>query len=78
MNRRKILQQAVLTSGRVPVFIYGQKMNPVDPLPPKKLKDFVIAGHCNFDKVKRHALAEPPTLLYATWPFLRRLKGPVT
>ena len=69
MNRKKFLQQAVLTSGgilTVPVFSYGQKNNPVDPLPQEKVKDFVIAGHGNFDKVKS-MLAELPTLLYATW-----------
>jgi len=69
MNHKKFLQQAVLTSGgilTVPVFSYGQKNNPVDPLPQEKVKDFVIAGHGNFDKVKS-MLAELPTLLYATW-----------
>ena len=30
------------------------------------VKDFVIAGHGNFDKVKQ-LLQEHPTLLYATW-----------
>src|SRR6478736_4608814 len=69
MNRKKFLQQAVLTSGgllSVPVFTYGQKKNSVDPLPAEKVKDFIIAGHGNFDKVKS-MLAELPTLLYATW-----------
>src|SRR6185436_7829920 len=68
MNRKKFLQQAALTSGgiiAVPAFAYSQK-NAIDPLPPEKVKDFVIAGHGNFDKVKS-LLAEMPTLLYATW-----------
>lgn len=85
MNRKKFLQQAVLTSGgllSVPVFTYGQKKNSVDPLPQEKVKDFVIAGHGNFDKVKS-MLAELPTLLYATWDWgmvilKQRLKGQVT
>ena len=37
-----------------------------DPLPPEKVKEFVIAGHGNFDQVKK-MLVEMPTLLYATW-----------
>ena len=37
-----------------------------DPLPPEKVKEFVIAGHGNFDQVKK-MLADMPTLLYATW-----------
>jgi hypothetical protein len=68
MNRKKFLQQAALTSGGIiaaPAFAYSQK-NVIDPLPPEKVKDFVIAGHGNFDKVKS-LLAEMPTLLYATW-----------
>ena len=69
MNRKKFLQQAALTSGGIitaPVFAYSQGKNPGDPLPPEKVKNFVIAGHSNFDKVKS-MLAEMPTLLYATW-----------
>jgi len=69
MNRKKFLQQAALTSGgiiTVPVFALGQNKNPGDPLPPEKVKEFVIAGHGNFDKVKS-MLTELPTLLYATW-----------
>ena len=50
-----------------PMFIYGQnKASVADPLPPEKVKEFVIAGHGNFDKVKQ-MLAESPTLLYSTW-----------
>jgi len=69
MNRKKFLQQAALTSGgivTVPVFAFAENKNPGDPLPPEKVKEFVIAGHGNFDKVKS-MLNEMPTLLYATW-----------
>ena len=68
MNRKKFLQQAVLTGGSiltVPVAALSQT-NSLDPLPPEKVKDFVIAGHGNIDKVKS-MLGEIPTLLYATW-----------
>ncbi|NJO25533.1 MAG: hypothetical protein HC867_06895, partial [Bacteroidia bacterium] len=37
-----------------------------DPLPADKVKEFVIAGHGNMDKVKQ-MLAEHPTLIYSTW-----------
>jgi len=69
MNRKKFLQQAALTSGgiiTVPVLSFSQSNNPGDPLPAEKVKDFVIAGHGNLEKVKS-LLAEMPTLLYATW-----------
>src|SRR5215467_7759871 len=68
MNRKKFLQHAALTSGGLltfPAFSYSHT-NSIDPLPQEKVKDFVIAGHGNFDKVKS-MLAEMPTLLYATW-----------
>jgi hypothetical protein len=70
MNRKKFLQQTILTSGSMialPLFTIGQnKPLEGDPLPPEKVKEFVIAGHGNFDKVKT-MLTELPTLLYATW-----------
>jgi hypothetical protein len=37
-----------------------------DPLPAALVKDFVIAGHGNFDKVKQ-MLGEKPELLYSTF-----------
>src|ERR1700692_13212 len=70
MNRKKFLQQTILSSGcmiAAPLFTNGQNKQPEgDPLPPEKVKEFVIAGHGNFDKVKI-MLTELPTLLYATW-----------
>src|SRR5438045_1530128 len=70
MNRKKFLQQTALTTGS---FIAAStlvnaknKDQDADPLPPEKVKEFVIAGHGNFDKVKS-MLAELPTPLYATW-----------
>lgn len=69
MNRKKFLQHAALTGSgviTVPLFSFGQPKDPTDPLPPEKVKDFVIAGHGNLDKVKS-LLAEMPTLLYSTW-----------
>src|SRR5436190_15145174 len=70
MNRKKFLQQTAAGTGfliGVPFFASGAVVPfENDPLPAEKVKEFVIAGHGNFDKVKS-MLAELPTLLYATW-----------
>src|SRR6266545_4527310 len=70
MDRKKFLYRTVSGAGSIialPFFASGQNRQPEgDPLPPEKVKEFVIAGHGNFDKVKT-MLAELPTLLYATW-----------
>ena len=70
MNRKNFLQQmAIGTSGIVlaPTLVYSRnKQQGADPLSAEKVKEFVIAGHGNFDNVKK-LLAELPTLLYATW-----------
>jgi len=74
MDRKNFLQQvAIGTSGiiGIPVILSGQTNNQPkgDPLSPEKVKEFVIAGHGNLDKVKE-LLAESPTLLYATWDWV--------
>jgi hypothetical protein len=70
MNRKFFLQNAVLGTGSlimVPALSFAHgKNDTADPLPSEKVKDFVIAGHGNIEKVKS-LLQELPTLLYATW-----------
>jgi hypothetical protein len=74
MKRKSFLQQLAIGAGglvAVPYLLHGQQTQTtnkpaIDPLPADKVKDFVIAGHGNLDKVKT-MLAESPTLLYATW-----------
>lgn len=74
MKRKSFLQQLAMGTGglvAVPYLLHGQQTQitnkpSIDPLPAEKVKDFVIAGHGNLDKVKT-MLAEFPTLLYATW-----------
>jgi ankyrin repeat protein len=70
MDRKFFLQQAAIGTGGIvlaPTLVYGRnKQSEGDPLPAEKVKEFVIAGHGNFDSVKQ-LLAELPTLLYATW-----------
>ena len=69
MDRKFFLKQVVIGAGGIIAtpYLSSSKNNlPVDPLPAEKVKEFVIAGHGNFDKVKS-LLAELPQLLYATW-----------
>ena len=70
MDRKNFLQQAAIGTGGIvlaPALVYGRNKQPEgDPLPAEKVKEFVIAGHGNFDSVKQ-LLVELPTLLYATW-----------
>jgi hypothetical protein len=70
MNRKHFLQNAALGTGGIiaaPYLLWGQNNKPKgDPLPAEKVKEFVVAGHNNLDKVKS-LLQEFPTLLYATW-----------
>ena len=69
MQRKFFLQS--LSLGAAGLMIPGlskaqtQQQQP-EPLPIAQVKDFVIAGHGNFDKVKQ-MLAEMPALLYATF-----------
>jgi hypothetical protein len=70
MHRKLFLRRSVFSSAAllgIPAFSSaGQQPSPDEPLPPQKVKEFVIAGHGNVDKTKA-MLAEMPTLLYASW-----------
>jgi hypothetical protein len=73
MNRKNFLAKTVMGIGGIislPALLSGQavaeKATKPDPLPAEKVKDFVIAGHGNIEKVKS-LLLEFPTLLYAAW-----------
>ena len=74
MQRKKFLQRALLNTGgllTIPLLFQSQggeakDHTKIDQLPADKVKEFVIAGHGNFDKVKS-MLQELPALLYATW-----------
>lgn len=68
MDRKHFLQQVSIGTGGMllaPGLSYGRQTGD-DPLPAEKVKEFVVAGHGNLDKVKQ-MLSELPTLLYATW-----------
>jgi hypothetical protein len=50
-----------------PSLLTGQTVQQkADPLPAEKVKEFVIAGHNNLDKIKT-LQSEFPTLIYANW-----------
>jgi len=71
MNRKHFLARATLSAGGIIAssrfLTASANANTIgDPLPADKVKDFVIAGHGNLEKVKQ-MLLELPTLLYATW-----------
>jgi hypothetical protein len=74
MNRKNFLLNAAWGIGgalTLPAILNGQVVagkdpKKADPLPEDKVKEFVAAGHGNFDKVKT-MLQEFPTLLYAAW-----------
>lgn len=67
MNRKKFVQQICMGAGimAVPHILMAQNQKP-DPLPPDKVKEFVIAGHGDFNKVKQ-MLQQTPELIYAVW-----------
>ena len=73
MQRKSFLLKAavgiggIITTPQLPAARNNKNRNgETDPLPAEKVKEFIIAGHANLDKVKQ-LLAEFPTLLYATW-----------
>ena len=67
MNRKKFVQQLCMGAGMAiaPQILQAQNQKP-DPLPPDKVKEFVIAGHGDFNKVKQ-MLQQTPELIYAVW-----------
>jgi hypothetical protein len=69
MDRKLFMQQLTVASGSllaIPFISFKQKDQQKPPLPIELVKDFVIAGHGNFDKTKQ-LLEQEPALLYATY-----------
>jgi hypothetical protein len=73
MNRKLFLQKLSIGTASViavPIYLKGQSTTSEtkkrEPLPAEKVKEFVLAGHGNFEKVKT-MLLEFPSILYATW-----------
>jgi hypothetical protein len=74
MQRKLFLQQFTMGAGSLfaaPLLLTGQTATVNNqprgnPLLPEKVKEFVVAGHSELEKVKA-MLAETPNLLYAAW-----------
>jgi hypothetical protein len=67
MRRKEFIQKFSIGSLGVLSFSSAYSQQPVvEPLPVTLVKDFVVAGHGNFDKVKQ-MVSETPALLYATY-----------
>lgn len=74
MKRKLFLQKLAVSAGgliTVPHILNASttlsKNNLTDdPLPPAMVKDFVVAGHNDLEKIKS-MLKEKPNLLYASW-----------
>jgi hypothetical protein len=72
MNRKMFLANAAVGAAGIlsaPLLSFANTKNklvPADPLPAEKVKEFVTAGHTDFEKTKQ-MLADMPGLLYATW-----------
>jgi hypothetical protein len=73
MNRREFVTRAAIGAAGLlvaPSLAFSQAAQPAPDKPPQLspdlVKEFVIAGHGNLDKVKS-MLAEHPNLLYAMW-----------
>ena len=68
MHRKVFMQQLSLASGSLlatPIISFTQR-DQKPPLPIETVKEFVMAGHGNFDKTKE-LLQQQPALLYATY-----------
>ena len=68
MHRKVFMQQLSLASGSLlatPIISFTQR-DQKPPIPIEMVKEFVIAGHGNFDKTKE-MLQQQPALLYATY-----------
>src|SRR6185369_9628185 len=69
MHRKVFMQRLAAVSASAmatPLLSFSEKNTPNPALPIELVKDFVIAGHGNFDKTKQ-LLEQEPTLLYATF-----------
>jgi ankyrin repeat protein len=68
MNRKKFINQLTFGTGLIalPQFLYSKPLQQTEQLPVDLVKEFVIAGHGNYDKTKQ-LLSEHQTLLYATY-----------
>lgn len=69
MNRKRFIEKGIMTSvglGLIPSITYGTKHADPEPYKLALVKEFVLAGHFNLDKVK-NMLQDYPNLIYSRY-----------
>lgn len=69
MNRKSFIKTGIISSlglGLVPTLVFGANQTDPEPYKVELVKEFVLAGHFNLDKVKS-MLNDYPNLLYSRY-----------
>lgn len=69
MDRKSFIKTGIVSSlglGLVPTLSFGNNQTDPEPLKVKTVKEFVLAGHFNLDKVK-NMLNDYPNLIYSRY-----------
>jgi len=69
MDRKSFLKTGIASSlslGLVPTLVFGNNQTDPEPLKVELVKEFVLAGHFNLDKVK-NMLNDYPNLIYSSY-----------
>ncbi|WP_276391814.1 hypothetical protein [Eudoraea chungangensis] len=69
MNRKRFIEKGIMSSvgiSLIPTITYGTKQTDPEPYKVALVKEFVLAGHFNLDKVK-NMLLDYPNLIYSRY-----------
>lgn len=69
MNRNSFIKKGIISSlglGLIPTLTFGANQNDPEPYKVELVKEFVLAGHFNLDKVK-NMLNDYPNLIYSRY-----------
>lgn len=69
MDRKSFIKTGIASSlsiGLVPTLVFGKNQTDPEPLKVELVKEFVLAGHFNLDKVK-NMLIDYPNLIYSSY-----------
>ena len=69
MDRKAFIKTGIVSSlslGLVPTLVFGNNQTDPKPLKVEMVKEFVLAGHFNLDKVK-NMLIDYPNLIYSSY-----------
>lgn len=69
MDRKSFIKTGIVSSlslGLVPTLVFGNNQTDPEPLKVEIVKEFVLAGHFNLDKVK-NMLIDYPNLIYSSY-----------